>query len=86
MFMRSSIPFSPWLVSSSANREKGSPISIFVADTVYLFHSRSVLCVQLPEGFGNKLEIVCIENRDEFNDFFKEPSTALCRMSFPQPV
>lgn len=53
---------------------------------VVLKNSRNVLCVQLPEGFGSKLEIVCIENQAEFNDFLKENPTALCQMSFPLSV
>lgn len=53
---------------------------------VVLKNSRSVLCVQLPEGFGSKLEIVCIENQTEFDDFLKENPTAICQISFSQPV
>lgn len=34
-----------------------------------LKNSLSFLCVQLPEGFGTKLEIVCFESQAEFPDF-----------------
>mgnify|MGYP001517338658 CR=1 FL=1 len=38
---------------------------------VVLKNALSLLCIQLPEGFGTKLEIVCFENQDEFDEFLK---------------
>lgn len=53
---------------------------------VVLKNSRSVLCIQLPEGFGSKLEIVCLENQAEYEEFLKENPMALCQVSLPQPI
>lgn len=53
---------------------------------VVLKNSRSVLCIQLPEGFGSKLEIVCLENQAEYEEFLKENPGALCQFSLPQPM
>lgn len=53
---------------------------------VVLKNSLSFLCVQLPEGFGTKLEILCFESQAEFDEYLKENKTALCQISFAQPV
>lgn len=53
---------------------------------VVLKNSRSVLCIQLPEGFGSKLEIVCLENQEEYEEFLKKNPGALCQVSLPQPM
>lgn len=53
---------------------------------VVLKNSLSFLCVQLPEGFGTKLEIVCFESQAEFDEYLQENKTALCQISFAQPV
>ena len=45
-----------------------------------------MLCVQLPEGFGAKLEIVCFESRTEFNNFLETSPMGACQISFPQTV
>ncbi len=52
---------------------------------VVLKNSHSILCVQLPEGFGANLEIVCFENQAEFDSFLKEAPTGVCQIGFPQP-
>ena len=43
---------------------------------VVLKNALSLLCIQLPEGFGTKLEIVCFENQDEFEEFLETPVSA----------
>lgn len=53
---------------------------------VVLKNSRSVLCVQLPEGFDTKLEIVCFENQAEFDNFLTANPIGACQISFPNPV
>lgn len=53
---------------------------------VVLKNSLSFLCVQLPEGFGTKLEIVCLESQAEFEKYQKENLTGICQISFAQPV
>lgn len=53
---------------------------------VVLRNSLNVLCVQLPEGFGTRLEIVCFESQAEFNDFLKENPAGVSQISFPQTV
>lgn len=53
---------------------------------VILKNSLNVLCVQLPEGFGTKLEIVCFESQTEFNDFLETSPMGACQISFPQTV
>lgn len=53
---------------------------------VILKNSLSFLSVQLPEGFGPKLEIVCFESQAEFDEYLQENKTALCQISFAQPV
>ena len=53
---------------------------------VVLKNSLSFLCVQLPEGFGTKLEIVCFESQAEFEEYLKENRTGICQISFAQPV
>ncbi|WP_195570954.1 LytR/AlgR family response regulator transcription factor [Bacteroides nordii] len=52
---------------------------------VVLKNTHNVLCVQLPEGFGTNLEIVCFENQTEFDSFLKETPTGVCQIGFPQP-
>lgn len=53
---------------------------------VVLKNALSLLCVQLPEGFGTKLEIVYFENQDEFDDFLKTGNSTFCQIYFPQPA
>lgn len=53
---------------------------------VILKNSLSFLSVQLPEGFGTKLEILCFESQAEFDEYLQENKTALCQISFAQPV
>lgn len=53
---------------------------------VILKNSLSFLSVQLPEGFGTKLEILCFESQAEFDEYLAENKTALCQISFAQPV
>lgn len=53
---------------------------------VVLKNALSLLCIQLPEGFGTKLEIVCFENQDEFDEFLKTGNSGFCHIYFPQPV
>lgn len=53
---------------------------------VVLKNSLSFLCVQLPEGFGTKLEIVCFESQAEFDEYLQENKAALCQISFAQPI
>lgn len=53
---------------------------------VILKNSLSFLCVQLPEGFGTKLEILCFESQAEFDEYLQENKTAPCQISFAQPV
>lgn len=53
---------------------------------VVLKNSLNVLCVQLPEGFGTKLEIVCFETQAEFKDFLGTSPAGACQISFPQTI
>lgn len=53
---------------------------------VVLKNSLSFLCVQLPEGFGTKLEIVCFESQAEFDEYLKENRSGICQTSFAKPV
>lgn len=53
---------------------------------VVLKNSLSFLCVQLPEGFGTKLEIVCFESQAEFDEYLKENRTGICQAGFARPV
>lgn len=53
---------------------------------VVLKNSQSFLSVQLPEGFGPNLEIVCFESQTEFDKYLQENKTALCQISFAQTV
>lgn len=53
---------------------------------VVLKNSLNVLCVQLPEGFGTNLEIVCFETQAEFKDFLGTSPVGACQISFPQTV
>lgn len=53
---------------------------------VVLKNSLNVLCVQLPEGFGTRLEIVCFETQAEFNNFLEENPPGVCQISFPQTI
>lgn len=53
---------------------------------VVLKKSLSFLSVQLPEGFGPKLGIICFESQAEFDEYLQENKTALCQMSFAQPA
>lgn len=53
---------------------------------VVLKNSLNVLCVQLPEGFGTKLEIVCFETQAEFKDFLVSSPAGACQISFPQTI
>lgn len=53
---------------------------------VVLKNSLNVLCVQLPEGFGTKLEIVCFETQTEFKDFIGKNPAGACQISFPQMI
>lgn len=53
---------------------------------VVLKNSLSFLCVQLPEGFGTKLEIVCFESQAEFDEYLRENRTGICQTSFAKPV
>lgn len=51
---------------------------------VILKNSLSLLCVQLPEGFGRNLEIICCESQTEFEEFLKVNKKGVCPISFPQ--
>lgn len=51
---------------------------------VVLKNALTVLCVQLPEGFGTQLEIVCFENQIEFDDFIKTKEPNFCQVYLPQ--
>lgn len=53
---------------------------------VVLKNSLNVLCVQLPEGFGTRLEIVCLETQAEFNNFLEANPGGASQISFPQTV
>ncbi len=53
---------------------------------VVLKNSLNCLCVQLPEGFGTKLEIVCLESQTEFDEYLREKPASICQISFAQPV
>lgn len=53
---------------------------------VVLKNSLSFLCVQLPEGFGTKLEIVCFEGQAEFDEYLKENRSGICQTGFAKPV
>lgn len=53
---------------------------------VVLKNSLNVLCVQLPEGFGTRLEIVCFETQAEFNNFLEANPAGASQISFPQTV
>ena len=53
---------------------------------IVLKNSLSFLCVQLPEGFGTKLEIICFENQTEFDEYLKENKASVCLVSFAQPT
>lgn len=53
---------------------------------VVLKNSLNVLCVQLPEGFGTNLEIVCFETQAEFKDFLGTSPVGTCQVSFPHTV
>lgn len=50
---------------------------------VVLKNSQSVLSVQLPDGFGSKMEIICFENQMEFDNFLDENPVGVCQISFP---
>lgn len=60
--------------------------NIVIMKYIVLKNSLSFLCVQLPEGFGAKLEIVCLESQTEFDEYLKENPTKGCQISFAQPV
>lgn len=53
---------------------------------VVLKNSLSFLCVQLPEGFGEALEIVCFESQKAFEKYLKENPAPPCQISFAQPA
>lgn len=53
---------------------------------VVLKNSLNVLCVQLPEEFGTKLEIVCFETQAEFKDFLETNLAGACQISFPRTI
>lgn len=53
---------------------------------VVLKNPQGVLCVQLPEGFGTKLEIVCFEDQTEFEIFLKENRPGICQICLAKPV
>lgn len=53
---------------------------------VVLKNSLSFLCVQLPEGFGTKLEIICFESQAEFDEYLKENRSGICQAGFAKPV
>lgn len=53
---------------------------------VVLKNSLSCLCVQLPEGFGAGLEIVCFETQTDFEKYLKDNPALPCQISFAQPA
>ena len=53
---------------------------------VALKNSLSFLCVQLPEGFGTKLEIICFESQTEFDEYLEKMPKGICQIGFAQPV
>ena len=50
---------------------------------VVLKNSQSVLSIQLPDGFGSKMEIICFENQMEFDNFLDENPVGVYQISFP---
>lgn len=50
---------------------------------VILKNSHNVLSVQLPSGFGSRLEIVCFENQEELEDYLINNKLKICSISFP---
>ena len=53
---------------------------------VVLKNSQSVLSVQLPDGFGSKMEIICFENQMEFDNFLDENPVGVYQISFPHQL
>lgn len=45
---------------------------------VVLKNSPNCLCVQLPEGFGKRLEILCFETQEEFAEFLNDEQVSAC--------
>lgn len=53
---------------------------------VLLKNSLNVLCVQLPEGFGSKLEIVCLDSQADFDEYLEEMPQSISPTNLTRPL
>lgn len=53
---------------------------------VLLKNSLNVLCVQLPEGFGSKLEIVCLDSQTDFDEYLEEMPQSISPTNLTRPL